>query len=219
VADSYDFTRRNDPPNTLPVLALRQGALLPGAVVQFNIGRKRSLSALDAAVQDLILVASPRDPTSSPDPADLLQVATLARVVKRQKPPKQGPHRVMLQGLSRVKLTGWPSTQPHLLAAFEPIEHQWPQTVEADALASEFRRTVEETVTIVGNEALVAAQLNDLPTIDLLVDGVAQYLQEPEEWRREILVTLEPLIRAEKVLKRLIRAKEVVAAQKSIRET
>jgi len=218
VPEQYDFALPMELPSMLPVLALRQGALLPGAVVQFNVGRRRSLSALDASEQKLILVASPREPTSSPDPADLLQVATLARVVRRQEPSKKGPHRVMLQGLSRVELTGWPSTRPHLVAAFRPMEQHWPQTVEAEALAAEFRHTLGETITIVGNEALVAAQLNDLPTVDLLVDAVAQYLQEPEDWRREILVTVEPLIRAEKILKRLIRAKEVVAAQRSIRE-
>jgi len=213
-----DFTLPTDLPASLPVLALRQGALLPGAAVQFNIGRKRSVAALNAS-EGWILVAAPREPMSHPTPSDLMQVATLARVLQRIGPTEGSkPEVVALQGLSRVTVTGWPAQHPYLRASFEVREVPWPQTVRAEALEREFREAVESTLEVFGNDPTVRARVAQIPTIALLVDSTAQYLQESEEWRRDVLATLDPMARADKVLKQLIRTREVIAAQKTIKE-
>jgi len=213
-----DFSIPKGLPSSLPVLALREGALLPGAVVPFNIGRKRSLAALDAVQGGIVLVGSPREPMSDPAPADLMPVATLARVLQRASGDGRGPQRVVLQGIVRVQITGWPASHPYLRATYEPLATVWPATVEAQALEREFRAAVEAAIEVIGNEEQVRAQLGRIPTFELLVDASAQYLPEAEEWRRDVLATLDPVARTEKVLVHVIRAREVVAAQKTIKE-
>ena len=48
-------------PETLPVLPLRGGVLMPGAIMPIPIGRRSTGKALDAAEEGLVLVAVQRD--------------------------------------------------------------------------------------------------------------------------------------------------------------
>src|SRR5687768_8689957 len=110
------FQLPSDLPDTLPVMALRRGVLLPGVGSSFIVGRARSLSALVANQKGWLLVAAQRDPVADPDPSDLLPTAVLARVVERQRAPGSDAERVVLQGVARVTLTGFTSLKPHLEA-------------------------------------------------------------------------------------------------------
>ena len=98
------------------------------------------------------------------------------------------------------------------------VDSSWPDTPEAKGLEAEFRASLEQTIAVLGNDKVLRKRISDLPSFDLVVDTCAQHLQESEDWRRDVLVTSEPLARAEKVLKHLIRAREIVAAQKTIKE-
>ena len=74
-------------PADLPVMALRRGVLFPGTMTAFTVGRRASIAALDAARGNLLLVAVQREPMADPAPSDLLPIATLARVHRRQALP------------------------------------------------------------------------------------------------------------------------------------
>jgi ATP-dependent Lon protease len=204
-------------PRTLPVLALRRGVLLPGAVLPLTVGRRRSLAALDAARGDLILVAPQREAVDEPAPSDLLPVATLARVVQSKDDPR-GVRQILVQGLSRAQLTGFPSTHPALEASFARIHEAWPEGVEADAMLEAFREAVTETAETVGQAAPARALLEgDLPP-HLTVDAIAGFFQEEDGWKKGLLQTRDPIARAETVLRALNRTREVLSARKSIQE-
>jgi len=205
-------------PKTLPVLALRRGVLLPGAVMPLTVGRRRSLAALDAAKGDLILIAPQREPVDEPAPSDLLPIAALARVL-RSTSDKRGVRQIVVQGLCRVQLTGFPSTHPALEASFSTITEAWPQgDVEADALALAFKETAGEVAEIVGQEGPARALLqSDIPT-HVMVDAIAALMQEEDAWKKSILQTRDPVKRAQAVLQALTRFREVLSARKSIHE-
>ena len=67
-----DFDLPEILPNPLPVLALRRGVLLPGAVMPLKVGRAASLGALDAAESGYILVVAQRSSSATMSPGDLL---------------------------------------------------------------------------------------------------------------------------------------------------
>jgi len=209
-----DFSVPDDLHDTLPVLALRRGVLLPGAVAPYLVGRAGSLSALGAA-GDYLLVAAQREPVGSPAPSDLLPTAVLARVVDDQ--PNKGPgRRVVLQGITRVQLTGFPSTQPHLEARWAAIDEAWPTDAEGQGMLAAFRDEVERSAEVFGAGPALPMLLALPRTV--LVDAVASSLEVEAPFAKEVLVTHDPVARAERVLVELVKAREAVAARDSIKE-
>ncbi len=199
----------------LPVMALRRGVLLPGTASPFLVGRERSLAALKAA-DGYMLVATQRDPVSTPAPSDLLPTAVLARIVDRTPAPHGNAERVVLQGIARVDLTGFPATRPYLEATWTRAEVGWPDEVEAIAMEHTFREQVEQAHEILGGTPAVQALLT-LP-IAFLVDAVGGALKRDEAFAREVLSTHDPVARAEKVLVRLVKAREAIAARETIQD-
>jgi ATP-dependent Lon protease len=205
-----------DLPPVLPVMALRRGLLLPGMVSQFMVGRARSLSAVTAAHDGWLLVAAQREPTADPAPSDLLPTAVLARIVERQRSAQNDAEKVVIQGVARATLTGFPSSRRHLEATFTPIVQAWPETPEALGMRDAFRQQIEASADLVGGTPAVQVMVT-YPT-PALVDAVAAALDGGQDWHRDILTTHDPVARAEKVLVQLVRSKEAVAARDSIRE-
>ncbi len=210
-----DFSVPDDLPTTLPLLALRRGVLLPGAAAPFLVGRTKSLSALHAEHNGYLLVAAQREAVADPAPSDLLPTAVLARIVDRKNAGAQGV-RAVLQGVARVDLTGFPSTHPHLEASFKVVEEAWPSDAEGKGVLTAFREEVESSAEVFGAEAVLPALLA-LPRT-LLIDAVAASLEGDHDFQREVLVTHDPLARAERVLVQLVKAREAVAARDSIKE-
>ncbi|MCK6516904.1 endopeptidase La [Myxococcota bacterium] len=200
-------------PRSLPVLALRRGVLLPAGVSAFGVARSLSRSALDASHGGYVLIAVQRDPVAEPLPSDLLPIATLARVVER---PDAG--RVIVQGIARVRLTGFPSTRPHLEATFERVVEMWEGSPHHEGLTRTLIEAVKETAELLGGQERAAPILALAGEPGRLADAVASLIEAPEEWRRELLQTADPVVRVERTLTQLIRVKEVISAQKSIKD-
>ena len=207
-----DFRIPTDLPSSLPVLPLRKGVLLPGAVLGLTVARPSSNAALKAAPDRVLIVAAQREPTERPAPVDLLPWATLARVVDG---PRGNPARILVQGLARVRLDSFPATHPFMEAAFTaaPAEGAWDPDLEG------MHQTLREAVA--ASEELMRGQgkaLLELPLPPhLLVDAVAGALDAPEDWKRDVLQTADLAQRADKVLKQLHYNREVADARASIR--
>lgn len=204
-----------DLPSTLPVMPLRRGAFLPASISPFIVGRRLSLSALSAAPDDLFIVALQRESVSEPGPADLLPTAVLARVLERTPVRDGRASRVVLEGLARVELTGFSSTQPHLEASFQVVETPWPSTADADAMEHLLRDEVQATA-----EAFGAARVQTFERLPpaRLTDAVAAALPNVDEVARELLFTRDPVARAEKVVVQLVRLREAAEARRTIQE-
>ncbi|MEZ4317431.1 MAG: endopeptidase La [Myxococcota bacterium] len=209
-----NFDIPDDLPESLPVMPLRRGFLLPAGVSPYVVGRERSVSALDAAHHGYLLVALQREPVSTPAPSDLLSTAVLARVVERLPAPKGQAERVVLQGVARVELTGFVSTTAHFQARYRVVDEVWPQTPEALGMAEVLRDEVQRTAEALGDAR--AQVFLRLPP-ERLVDAVASVLPTAEGVARDLLFTHDPLARAEKVLVELVKAREAIAARQSIK--
>jgi len=196
-------------------MALIRGVLLPGSFATYNVGRAASVSALENAKDGLLLVVPQIEQTRSPGSGDLFNTGTLARILKVER--RNGGRVVLMQGLARARITRITSSSPHFVATFERVDEAWPTTAEAQALASTFTETVNETADLLDEHGRVKAMLGTVGhQTGLLVDAVASALDRDDVFKREVLCTFDPMVRAEQVLKALVRAKEVLAAKKSI---
>ena len=206
-----DFQTPDVLPSRLPVIALRRGVLLPASVQRYALGRRLSKAAVKAADTGLVLVAVQREPVADPMPADLLPVAVLARVVDAKD------DHVVVQGLSRVNLTGFTGTRPYLEASFERIQTPWPDTPNATAVADALRAAIARAAEDVGFGDTAQGVLK-LADPGMLADGVAALMRGPEVWRREFLTTPDPVARAENLMEQLAVFVETLKAQKTIRD-
>ncbi len=202
---------------TLPVMALRRGVLLPGAVATFNVGRPVSRSALANAVDEHLIIAAQSAAAKSPTPADLLPVGVIARIIKRSPGPR-GTEAIVVQGLARVHLADFPSIHPHLCARWKSVEDAMPDTPHASELLAAIRRSVEQTAKALDAEAQVQQMLEQVQSPDMLVDAIAAFITAPQEWKKELLVTTDALARAERVLDQVVQQGEVIKARRDIQE-
>jgi len=212
---NIDALALDELPSSLPVLALRRGVLLPSAVAPFAIGRKKSKQAIAHAEGGHVIVAVQRDPVDDPGPGDFLPYAVLARIIDEQG-GRNGTIAVLFQGLCRVRIDAFDTTDPYLQASFTPIDEAWPDTTEADALLAAIKEHLEALLA----DADIDDRLQDVLTRSEgtpdLIDLVASMLDGDEAWRRDILMTSDPMTRGEKVLRETIRIEELKAAREAL---
>jgi len=94
------------PADVVPVIAMRNVALLPGTVVPITLGREESLAAAQEAVRSgkKIGLLLQHDPAiEKPTSHDLNQIGVLATVVRYVTAP-DGTHHLVAQGESRFRV-------------------------------------------------------------------------------------------------------------------
>ena len=107
----------------MPVLALRGLAVFPEQTVHFDVGRSKSVLALEAAMkQDQMIFLVPQKDLLVDDPgySDLYPIGTVVSV--KQVLKTQGENlRVLVTGLRRARITEMTQTQPYLCAMVESV--------------------------------------------------------------------------------------------------
>jgi len=105
-------------PDVLPILALRNAVIFPGAVYPVTVGREKSMKLIDDAEKHGLLIgAVPQNDVSVEEPLekDLYPFGTVARIVKTLEMP-DGNVTVILQGLKRLVLDAIVSYDPYITA-------------------------------------------------------------------------------------------------------
>ncbi len=204
-------------PGALPILPMRSGVLLPGAVLPLRVGRDLSRRAVAAARNGLVLVAAQREAVDGPDPSDLLPVLTLARIIERREGP-DNTEVVVVQGLARAAPLTYTQTRPHLEARVAVQVVEWPDDAHATALLAELKAQLVGAAGSVNGADRARKLLAQLPRPELIVDGAAALLDAPASWKREVLGTADVVARAEMVLAQLARSREVLDARRVIQQ-
>jgi len=209
-------------PEFLPVLPLKDVVLFPFVIVPLSVSREKSIAAVDAALAEqriLLLVAQKDASIEDPSPSDLHETGTAAAVMRMLKLP-DGRVRLLVQGLSRMKVDAFVQESPSLRAKATRIvepEMKPPYTEEAEALMRAAKEGLERTVslgkTISPEVMLVAASLEDPAR---LADLIASNLDLKLEEAQRILDLVSPLERLKAVLEILRREIKVLTVQQEI---
>ena len=121
----------------LPVLPLRGLMVFPHMVLHFDVGRKKSLEALEAAIvedQRVFLVCQHDAGEEDPKLEDLYRVGTVSRVKQVLKLPGDNV-RVLVEGSYRAKLTALSDEDGYLLGSVQALPDGMRQSeTEMDAL-------------------------------------------------------------------------------------
>lgn len=126
-------------PVTLPVMPLKNSLLLPFIHTPISVGRPASVAAVEAALasedKTLVVVAQRDAANDEPQPQDLYTTGCKA-VIKRMA-RGEGGLQLLLQGVERLRLTGFPQAAPYLRADIVALPLPVDRGTEVDALRRE----------------------------------------------------------------------------------
>jgi ATP-dependent Lon protease len=211
---------RPEIPDVLPVLPLKDTVLFPFIIVPLSITNEASAQAVDQALSQnrVVLLAAQRDPAiDQPGAGDLHQVGTAALIMRMLKLP-DGRIRVLVQGLSRVRIRHLGQEQPFLKARIEPIaETQAEESLETQALLRTVREHLEKAVHLgksISSEVMVIA--TNLEDPGRLADLAASNLELKVDEAQQILEIEEPVARLRRVSELLHREVHLLTMQHEI---
>ncbi len=204
----------------LPVLALRGLTVFPDQTVHFDIGRQKSLKALDAAMRaDQLIFLVPQKDLLQDDPgfADLYPIGTVVKV--KQVLKNQGENiRVLVSGLCRAKILRQDQTDPYYMAyveAEEPVAVT--DSVKNQALCRE-ANILYGIYCELAEHPSQTVQLRMMASHDpgFVADCIAQNSGIDYPDKAKLLCQMHPVKRLEQTLKLLSREVEMLQLESEI---
>ena len=191
-------------PKQLPVLALRGLAIFPEQTVHFDVGRPKSVFALEAATkEDQLIYLVPQKDIVEDDPglSGLNHIGVVAKV--KQVLKSQGENiRVLVTGLYRAKITQTLSEEPYLSAVVEPVSdiavrdslHSRVMRREAAGLYAQYLEFMDRAAQSVQLKIMSATENG------FIADTIAQHSSLDYRDKSRVLCMLNPDRRLENVL-------------------
>ena len=187
-----------------PIMPLRNTVLFPQQVIPIYIGRDRSLKLideLDPKKKYIVVVAQEDGAIEDPEPKDLYAYGTLANVLKVFDMPDNSKSAIV-QGISRVKILDYTSTEPYYKAAIktledEPLENE----LELEALSNNLRQSFSDLMNVAPNLTEEhTGMLSNIQKPNRLTDRAISLMTVPNKEKQEILEELNIKVRIEKAL-------------------
>jgi ATP-dependent Lon protease len=179
----------------LPLVALRETVIFPEMIVPLQVGRDKSVQALNKAVADgtpiALVTQRQADREDINTPAELYEVGTLAKIAQVVQ-LQDGTVRAIVQGQQRLRLIDFVESEPFILARVELVEEEAVSGLEVQALVRSVQGQIEQYVQSgapVPPEAAVAAR--NITEPGLLADMVAYSPDMTTEQRQELLETID----------------------------
>ncbi len=220
--DKYvDKSVKPEIPKVLPAIPLRSNLVIyPNTVMPFLVGREKSLIALEKAMEEMegyLFVVSQKDISiEDPKPEDLYEVGTVVKVLQIVKLPDE-TYKVLVEGLRRAKISGIVEKDELFVFEVEILRAKYRKTKKLEALMRKVREYVNSYFSMtkkLPQEALLA--LEDTTDPDRFADFVASMIPAKLEFKQELLETVHPVRRLEKILSFLMKELEIVKIEEEL---
>lgn len=209
----------------LPVVALRGIVVFPDMRIHFEVGRKKSIAAIMAAMnadQRIFLVAQKSIQHENPTVQQLYPMGVIARVKQVITTPGSEPIRVVVEGVKRASITGAVQQEPYIVCNVRQrssVSVKAEQNEYAEALIRSakdyFERYAEDSAKLAPDVALSVASC-DKP--GELADYIAANAFMDYKNRQEILAELNQIKRLERVCVMLARESDILELEEDIND-
>ncbi|MCX7842898.1 MAG: endopeptidase La [Clostridia bacterium] len=205
----------------LPLLPLRGLTVFPYMILHFDVGRAKSIKALEEAMinnQLIFLVAQKDAKNDAPNEEDIFSVGTISKVKQLLKLPGD-TIRVLVEGLSRAEISDITQTEPFFMAEvmekiYMPDEEGM---VEMEALRRRVMAAFDDYVKL--NSKVSPDTVLTITSIEdpsQLADVITSNIFLKVEQKQDILNEFAPLKRLEKVLEILLKEVEILEVERNI---
>lgn len=148
----------------LPILALRNAVLFPGAVMPVVIGRGKSIRLLeslgDRRTAVVGVVAQKDKGIDNPSPKDLYWAGCTGQLIKVLRNGTDTYH-VVIRGVDRFKITKFDQEEPFLSAEVELLDETGEDNPQVEALVMSLRESAIELVEMVPELPINASDLQE----------------------------------------------------------
>lgn len=205
----------------VPVIATRGVLIFPGQDVMIEVGRDKSISAVEEAMayfDGQVFIVSQKDVlVDDPKMNDLFVMGTLCKIKSMKK--KEGFLRVTFSGVQRASVIRLSDDERMLFATIKPEEDIVGDSLEEMALVRQIAKGLEQ-ITNIGQSfpPEVFSQLTKGVSAVTLADQVAQYFPMNLDERQALLEELVLNQRLLMIISNLKKEKELTNIEQGINE-
>ena len=208
-------------PESLPILTLRSSVIFPGSVTPITVGRPKSI-ALVRAVESgdglLGAVLQVDSAVENPQPKDMHKIGTSARILKILEMPN-GNLTVILNGLEKIEVGEYISTQPYFRATVTPIKDSTPDpnSVEFTAIVDSIKEVALNIINIspaMPKEAAFA--IKNLDSNRAIINFICSNMELTDDDRQQLLEAPGLMARSRRLLEILVREQQLAELKNDI---
>ncbi|ELC8385511.1 endopeptidase La [Clostridium perfringens] len=206
----------------LPLIPLRGLTVFPNMVIYFDVGREKSIEAVEKAMagdQKIFLAAQKDIEIDNPSEDDIFNIGTICEIKQIVKMPKN-TIRVLVEGIERAKMDEFFDKEELLEASIEKIEIDNEIDHEFEALSRKLKDDFFEFLDITASSGINGVDLFDNleeeKDLNKVTDLISSYALIKQEDKQDILQTLDLKKRIEKLIFYVKEEIEVAKIEKRI---
>jgi ATP-dependent Lon protease len=203
-----------------PLLPLRDVVVYPHMVVPLFVGREKSITALESAMEGdkKVILVTQKDPAEdSPSLGDVYEIGTLATILQMLKLP-DGTLKVLVEGLSRTTIKNGFDDGSFMKACSLILEPKELLSDEADVLIRSTNDLFEQYVNL--NKKIpseVIATVAGIEDADRLGDTIASHMTLSLEQKQDVLEVADLTDRLEHLMSLMDAEIDVFKVEQRIR--
>ena len=209
----------NKKTKVMPVLALRGIQVFPNMIMHLDVGREKSVAALEKALvedNEIFLVSQRQANLDQPKIKDLYTVGTVASIKQILKLPG-GTVRVLVEGLSRGRIVKFQEWEPLFLADIELLEEEETVSSETEvymrALLHQFERYIKMSKKIPTDTLLTVSEVEEPGR---LADLISTHLTLKTEQKQQVLEAISTKERLELLTELMAKENEMLEVERRL---
>ena len=220
--------RKPEPPEearnsrSYPLVPLKNTVVFPRTRVTLTIGREKSIRAVEEALandRQFVAATQTKAELDDPQPDDIHPTATLVDIISFQRQVQENTIQLVVEGVRRVKIVQYSETEPFLKTeVHKPVEPS-PSGAQAEALVRHAISLFEKYAQLnrrFSNEDITS--VISLKNPARLADVLSAHVVSEHTTQLDLLETLDPLDRLEKICVVLGNEIEVLELEAKIRQ-
>ncbi|WBW98916.1 endopeptidase La [Oceanirhabdus sp. W0125-5] len=204
---------------SLPMIPTRGITIFPNMVIHFDVGREKSIKALEEAMSDkqlIFLVSQKKAIVEDPDIEGIYKIGTVCYIKQILKLPGNSI-RVLVEGKYRAEIIDYISEDPYYIAEVEEVKDIQGDENEKEALIRAIEEEFDEYIELSGNVAPDSIiNLEELEESAEFADIVSALMVLKTTAKQELLEIKDLNKRLERILEILKNENEVLRLQKKI---
>ncbi len=219
--EDEDRINKEEIPEEIPILPLRNNVLFPGVVIPITVGRDKSIKLIkdaDAGNKTIGVVAQKDDKKEVPNFDDLYKVGTIAKIVKVLKMP-DGSTTVIIQGKKRFIIKELITEEPYIKVRGEQFEEIKPEKEAPETIAL-YRSLKDSAIRIIKESPQIPSEasfaLSNIESNSFLVNFIASHMNAEVKEKQEVLEEAVLDTRAKKLLTHLDKELQLLALKNDI---
>lgn len=205
----------------MPLIPLRGLSVFPYMVLHFDVGRDRSIKALEEAMikdQKIFLTTQIDIDVDLPEEGDFYEIGTICKIKQMLKLPGDAI-RVLVEGLSRAKISEIIQDEPYFKATIEVFDEEDEKDKETEALMRACVNAFERYISVsnrVSPDVMVSVSTIEQP--GRFADTLASHMVLKTEQKQMIIEAVSAKERLEVIYEMLLSEIEILEVEKDIND-